>query len=183
MSINKLVRKFIRILMRLSSQHVGFTWKRDGGYTYDLAGNFLHALTNICAREPGTGPECHYRAVELKDIYYNVGKNAAVKVNVESFKLPVHVKALLIRTVWAVFKEITECDSSRYQLRNFGKKHEACREFANSADIIDVRIENFRGPEDKLGIYEQPHLRVKLNFNGVTDEGPFDCVGTQSLIW
>ena len=119
----------------------------------------------------------------MEHIYYNVGMNAYVDVKVESYYLPPRVKWLLIRTVWATFKEITECDTSRYQLRGFGKKHEACREFANSADQIDVRIENFRGPDIRIGQYEQPHLRVSLKFNGVTDEGRFDCVGTQGVIW
>ena len=172
----------IRLIIS-SSQHVGFTWNRDGTYTYDLAGNLLLALNTLCGGTRNTEPACNYSPAQLRGIYYNVGKNAYVDVSVESFNLPWLVKDLMIRTVWAVFKEITECDSNRYQLRNFGKHHEACREFANSADYIDVRIENFRGPDNKLGQYEQPHLRIRIKFNGDTTEGPFDCVGTQSLIW
>ncbi|KAF1978711.1 hypothetical protein BU23DRAFT_563622 [Bimuria novae-zelandiae CBS 107.79] len=93
------------------------------------------------------------------------------------------VKWLLIRTLWMTFKVMTECDVNRYQLLKWGKKHEYCREFANVADNIEARIENYNGPQDKLGIYVQPHIRVKLRFNGITDEGRYDCKGTQGDLW
>ncbi|KAL1596461.1 hypothetical protein SLS60_009107 [Paraconiothyrium brasiliense] len=165
-------------------QHVGVTWRREGSGTVDLAMRFRDALWKLCPEDRPAERACSSQDEEhITDIYYNVGKSAYVGIKIASYEMPTNTRTLLIRALWGVFKEITECDTSRYQLRGWGKHHEACREFANSADQIEVRLENTRGPGEKPGTYVDPHLRVSIQFNGKTDEGPFDCVGTQSAIW
>lgn len=169
-----------------NSQHVGITWQKKGSATIDLSTRFRDALWSLCPKKRAGGEDwaCSYREERhLEGIYYNAGTNGYVGIKIASYEMPSNLRDLFINTLWGVFKKITECDKNRYQLRGFGKGHEACREFANSADQIEVRLENTRGPDDRVGVYKDPHLRVKIWFNGKTTEGAFDCVGSQSEIW
>lgn len=167
----------------LNSQHVGITFQKKGSGTVDLAQRFRDALFRLCPNDNPSDRACSYDDEQrLDNIYYNRGMNSYVGIKVASYEIPTGLRPLFINTLWGVFKEITECDVSRYQLRGW-KNHEACREFANSADQIEVRLENSRGPNEKPGTFTDPHLRVQIAFNGKTDEGQFDCVGTQSSIW
>lgn len=173
------------IVVGWRAQHAGVTWRKEGiSSTYDLAFNYLFAVDQMCPNNPssdGKSPCNYLPKQQLHDIYYNVGKNAYIDVAVRNANYPNKVHEEMIRTQWAVFKELTECDVNRYQLRNWALTE--CREFANVADQIDVKIENWRGPDNKLGVYEQPSLRIGLQFNGKTAEGRFDCVGSQTVIW
>jgi hypothetical protein len=171
------------MLTVLYSQHVGITWQKKGSATVDLSMRFRDALFKLCPGGQPSDRACGYRDEErITDIYYNRGTKAYVGISIASYEMPTYLRPLFINTLWGVFKEITDCDANRYQLRGF-KGHETCREFANSADQIEVRLENTRGPNDIPGIYKDPHLRVRIQFNGKTDEGQFDCVGAQSVIW
>ncbi|KAL5461589.1 hypothetical protein PMIN06_002088 [Paraphaeosphaeria minitans] len=169
-------------------QHVGITWrkvdaKQTGHGEVDLSKEFRDALWQLCPKG-SFGNGCTYvEERRIENIYYNVGTNAAIIIKVASVEMPSNLRNLFVNTLWGVFKVITECDQNRYQLRGFGSKHETCREFANSADQIEVRLLNTRGPSDRVGIYKDPHLRVSIGFNGATTEGAFDCVGSQSSIW
>lgn len=151
---------------------------------YTVTQNLPEILRSIlrlkCTNDkPIPGPVCDRGELDISGIAYNVGNEAYVGVQVESdwIPKPADEKAnskvfldLFIEQIVETFKAAINCEKNRYQLGS-GMK---CREFANSADFYQIGI---HGREDF------PHLRVKIWFNGKTDEGQFDCLGSQSGVW
>ncbi|KAK7186732.1 hypothetical protein DPSP01_001085 [Paraphaeosphaeria sporulosa] len=176
------------IIVGWRRQHVGITWQKLSFLSFapayiDLSTRFRDVLWELCPKD-AVGDGCSYlEEKKLENIYYNTGTSGAIRIKVASVEMPSNLRDFFVNTLWGVFKVITECDKNRYQLRGFGGGFEACREFANSADQIEVRLLNTRGPSDRVGIYKDPHLRVNIKWDAATTEGPFDCVGSQSSIW
>ena len=113
----------------------------------------------------------------IRDIAYNAGEEAYIKVGIESDNIPeppnghkTDLLNLFIDQLVDAFRAAIGCNKNRYQL---GSGID-CREFANSAEFYQVGIHK---EKDFL------HLKMTVEFNGKTDEGQFDCLGSQTSVW
>ncbi|KAJ4299893.1 hypothetical protein N0V90_005140 [Kalmusia sp. IMI 367209] len=165
----------LEVMIGWRRQHVGFTYEHIDTHEMILASRFRMGLHKLCPDEDSEWEErahCRDGWWQLIDICYNVGCEANVKLRVLSdWSTSRNQQKLMIDTAYAMFKIITDCDTNRYQLQERG-----CREFANSADWIQVGIYG-------TGADVAPHLRVGIEFNGRTDEGMNDCVGALTALW